>query len=92
MKKVLFIWDVKSRGSPATLFYRALRGYNYKTKSGKSHSTGILDDLPEDAWDFVNRSALLVDKKYVLRIEKVFKRFDTHIDWKKYKVIIEKPG
>lgn len=86
-KKVLFLWDVKSRGSPATLFYRALRGYDYKTKSGKSHSDGILDELPKDGWDFVSRSALLVKRKHVLKVEKVFKEFDAHVEWKKFEIM-----
>lgn len=84
MKKVLFLWDVKSRGTPATLFYRELKGYNYKTKSGKQHSEGLLDELPEEVWNFVCRSALLVEEKHAKEIAKLFKRYDTHLNWKKF--------
>ena len=90
MKKVLLLWDVKSRGSPATLFYRELRGYNYKTKSGKRHSEGVLDELPEDVWDFVSRSALLVEEEHVKKVLKVFKKYDSHLKWKKFVVKEEK--
>lgn len=84
MKKILLLWDVKTRGSPATLFYRELRGYNYKTKSGKCHSEGILDKLPDNGWDFVSRSALLVNKKHAPKVVKLFRKYDSHLKWKKY--------
>ncbi|KXB06226.1 hypothetical protein AKJ53_01020 [candidate division MSBL1 archaeon SCGC-AAA382F02] len=90
MKKVLLLWDIKSKGSPATLFYRELRGYDYKTKSGKRHSEGILDELPEEVWDFVSRSALLVNKKHAEKVEKVFKKYDSCLKWKKFVVKEEK--
>ena len=89
MAKILLLWDVKSKGTPATLFYRELRGYNYKTKSGKCHSDGILDELPEDVWDFVSRSALLVEKGHATKILKVFKKYDSHLEWKKFIVTEE---
>jgi len=88
MRKVLLIWDVKSRGSPATLFYRALNGYDYPTKSGKNHSDGILDDLPEGVWEFVSRSALMVESKHANKVERVFKEFSMHVEWKKFEVDI----
>lgn len=84
MKKVLLLWDIKSKGSSATLFYRELRGYDYKTKGGKRHTDGILDELPDDVWDFVNRSALLVDIKHAEKVEKVFKKYDSCLRWKKF--------
>lgn len=87
MPKILIIWDVKSRGSPATLFYRALSGYNYKTKAGRSHSPGILDELPEEVWDFINRSTLLIEEEYAKLVEKIFKEFNEHLDW--YKFVVE---
>lgn len=86
MKKILLIWDLKSRGSKATLFYRELKGYNYKTKSGKKHTNGILDELPENVWDFINRSALLIDKKHAKKVEKVFRKHDSHLKWEKFVV------
>lgn len=86
MRKVLFLWDVKSRGTPATLFYRELKGYNYKTKSGKRHSEGLLDELPEEVWNFVCRSALLVEEEHAKEIANLFKRYDTHLNWKKFVV------
>jgi hypothetical protein len=86
MKKVLLIWDVKSRGSPATLFYRALRGYDYPTKAGRSHSAGVLDELPEGVWEFVSRSALVVDLRHAERVEKVFKEFREHVVWRRFEV------
>lgn len=84
MKKVLYLWDIKSKGSEATLFYRELRGYDYKTKSGKRHTEGILDKLPDEVWDFVSRSALLIDRKHVSEIESIFEKYDSHLRWKKY--------
>ncbi len=90
MSKILIIWDVKSRGSPATLFYRALSGYDYKTKAGRSHSPGILDELPEDVWDFINRSTLLIEEEYAKLVEKIFKEFNEHLDW--YKFVVESEG
>lgn len=86
MAKVLIIWDVKSRGSPATLFYRALCGYDYKTKSGRNHSPGILDELPEDVWEFVNRSTLLIEDEYAKLVEKVFREFSEHLIWRMFEV------
>lgn len=84
MTKILLLWDIKSKGSKATLFYRELRGYDYKTKSGKRHSDGILDELPEDVWDFVSRSALLIERKHASKIERVFKKYDSNLKWKKF--------
>lgn len=88
MRKILIIWDVKTRGSPATLFYRALSGYDYPTKSGKSHSNGILDEIPDDVWKFVNRSTLLIEEEYAKLVEKIFKEFKEHLDWHKFEVEI----
>jgi hypothetical protein len=90
MPKVLIIWDVKSRGSPATLFYRALCGYDYKTKEGRNHSPGILDELPEDVWEFINRSTLLIEDEYAKLVEKIFKEFDEHLVWHKFLVQSER--
>ncbi|KUO42917.1 MAG: hypothetical protein APU95_00240 [Hadesarchaea archaeon YNP_N21] len=88
MRKILLIWDVKTRGSPATLFYRALCGYDYRTKSGKIHSAGILDELPEGVWQFVSRSALIIDAKHAVKVERIFKEFSEHILWRKFEVEI----
>jgi hypothetical protein len=88
MRKVLLIWDVKSKGSPATLFYRALNGYDYRTKSGKNHSSGILDELPEGTWEIVSRSALMVEARHATKVERVFKEFSVHVEWRKFEVEI----
>ncbi|MFH1821311.1 MAG: hypothetical protein ABH852_02575 [Methanobacteriota archaeon] len=89
MKKILLIWDVKSRGSPATLFYRALSGYDYTTKSGRIHSPGILDELPEDVWEFISRSTLLIEEEYARMVERIFKEFTKHLVWHKFLVEVE---
>ncbi len=86
MKKILIVWDVKSRGTPATTFYRALSGYDYNTKEGKNHTPGILDELPEDVWEFVNRSTLLIEKEYAEMVEEVFKEFNEHLKWLRFEV------
>ncbi|MCS7131325.1 MAG: hypothetical protein NZ934_01135 [Hadesarchaea archaeon] len=86
MKKILLIWDVKSGGSPATSFYRALRGYDYRSKSGKSHSNGVLDELPEGVWEFVSRSAIIVERRYTERVEQVFRQFSGHVIWRRFEV------
>lgn len=83
----MLVWDVKSRGSPATLFYRALCGYDYETKSGRNHSPGILDKIPEDVWEFINRSTLLIEEEYAKMVEQIFKEFAEHLVW--YKFIVE---
>jgi hypothetical protein len=88
MRKILLIWDVKSKGSPATFFYRALCGYDYPTKSGKSHSNGILDEIPDDVWEFINRSTLLIEEEYAKMVEKIFKEFNEHLDWYRFEVEI----
>lgn len=88
MAKVLLVWDVKTKGSPATRFYRELCGYDYETKKGKSHSNGVLDELPPDVWEFVSRSALTVERRHALKVVRVFKKFDTHVKWKKFEVVI----
>ncbi len=90
MERVLLLWDIKTKGSKATLFYRELRGYDYKTKSGKKHTDGILDEIPKDVWDFVNRSALLIDKDHAKKVERIFKKYDSHLKWKKFVVKREK--
>ncbi|MEM2890572.1 MAG: hypothetical protein QW835_04080 [Candidatus Hadarchaeum sp.] len=87
MRKILLVWDVKSRGSPATLFYRALCGYDYETKSGRNHSPGILDEIPEDVWEFINRSTLLIEEEYAKMVERIFKEFAEHLVW--YKFVVE---
>jgi hypothetical protein len=88
MRKVLLVWDVKTRGSPATLFYRALRGYDYPTKAGRSHSAGVLDEIPDDVWEFINRSTLLIEKEYAEMVEKIFKEFSEHLIWHRFEVEI----
>jgi len=90
MTKILIIWDVKTRGSPATLFYRALSGYDYKTKAGRSHSPGILDEIPEDVWEFINRSTLLIEDEYAKLVEKIFKEFSEHLVWHMFEVESER--
>jgi hypothetical protein len=90
MPKILIIWDVKSRGSPATLFYRALCGYDYKTKAGRNHSPGVLDELPEDVWEFINRSTLLIEDEYAKLVEKIFKEFSEHLVWHMFEVESER--
>jgi len=86
MRKILLVWDVKVRGSPATRFYRALSGYDYQTKAGKSHSAGILDEIPDDVWGFVNRSTLLIEEEYAKLVEKIFKEFSTYLNWCRFEV------
>ncbi len=86
MRKILLVWDVKSRGSPATLFYRALSGYDYPTKAGQSHSPGILDELPEDVWEFISQSTLLIEEEYAKMVEKIFREFSVHLVWHRFVV------
>lgn len=88
VRKVLFIWDVKSEGSPLALFCRVLKGYNYETESGRSHSSGILDELPEGTWEIVGGNALVVEKKHAARVERLFKEFSAHVEWRKFEVEI----
>lgn len=85
---MLLIWDVKTRGSPATSFYRALVGYDYPTKAGKGHSAGVLDEIPSTVWKFINRSALLIEEEYAGMVEKIFKEFDEHLRWFRFEVEI----
>ena len=86
MRKVILVWDVKSRGSPATLFYRALKGYDYRTKTGRTHTPGILDELPEDVWEFVSQSTLLIEEEYARTVERIFKEFNEHLVWHRFLV------
>lgn len=88
MRKILLVWDVKTRGSPATMFYRALSGYNYETKTGMSHSKGILDEIPKDVWELVSRSTLLIEEEYAKLVEKIFKEFNEHLRWHRFEVEI----
>jgi hypothetical protein len=86
MAKVILLWDVKKRGSQATLFYRALRGYEYRIKGGRRHSPGILDRLPEECWRFVTRSSLLIEEEYAEEVERVFREFERILEWVKFRV------
>ncbi|MEW6592959.1 MAG: hypothetical protein AB1305_04710 [Candidatus Hadarchaeota archaeon] len=86
MPKIIIVWDVKSRGTPATEFYRALFGYNYDTRVGRSHSNGVLDDLPGDVWERVSQSVLLIEEEYARMVEKIFKEFDEHLKWFRFRV------
>lgn len=88
MRKILLVWDVKTRGPIATRFYRALSGYDYPTKTGKSHSAGVLDELPDNVWKFVNRSTLLIEEEYAKLVEKVFKEFNEYLAWHRFEVEI----
>ncbi|MBA7597517.1 hypothetical protein ES703_04520 [subsurface metagenome] len=88
MRKILLVWDVKTRGSPATLFYRALSGYDYPTKAGRGHSAGVLDEIPDDVWEFINRSTLLIEEEYAMVVEKIFKEFSKHLVWHRFEVEI----
>ena len=84
MARILIVWDVKTRGSPATFFYRALKGYDYNTKAGRTHTPGVLDEMPEDAWEFVNQSTLLIEEEYARMVERIFKEFTEHLVWHRY--------
>ncbi|MFN4133510.1 MAG: hypothetical protein ACK4GQ_03980 [Candidatus Hadarchaeales archaeon] len=86
MSKVLIVWDVKKRGSPATKFYRALFGYGYKTREGPCHAPGILDALPSDVWECVNRSTLLIEEEFASAVEEIFKEFDEILKWFRFRV------
>jgi len=90
MRKILLVWDVKSRGSPATLFYRALSGYDYPTKAGRSHSPGILDEIPDEVWEFISQSTLLIEEEYAKLVEKIFKEFNEHLVWHRFVVEVER--
>lgn len=89
MAKVLLVWDVKSKGSPATRFYRELCGYDYETKRGRTHSAGILDELPAGDWEFVSRSALVVERRHASKVVGVFKKYDTYVEWRKFKIAVK---
>jgi len=86
MRKVLIVWDVKRRGTPATRFYRALFGYDYNTKRGTVHAPGVLDEIPDDCWEFVCRSALLIEKRYARLVEEVFREFEEFLKWMRFEV------
>ncbi len=88
MPRILLIWDVKTRGTPATRFYRELSGYDYETKTGKAHTDGALDKIPEDSWEFISRSALSIEEEDETRVVKVFKNNSAHVEWKRYKVVM----
>ncbi len=87
MPKVLIVWDVKCRGTPATRFYRALFGYDYKTKNGIAHSNGVLDQIPRECWEFVNRSTLLIEKRYARLVEEVCREFEEVLKWMRFEVV-----
>ena len=88
MPRILLIWDVKTRGTPATRFYRELSGYDYENKAGKSHTDGALDELPKESWEFVSRSVLSIEEGYETRVVKVFKDNSAHVEWKRYKIVV----
>ena len=84
---MLIVWDVKCRGTPATRFYRALFGYDYRTKHGTAHSNGVLDEIPRECWEFVSRSALLIEKRYARLVEEVFREFEEVLKWMRFEVV-----
>lgn len=86
MSKILIIWDLKIKGTQATKFYRALFGYEYKTKRGTCHTPGILDDLPSDAWACINRSTLLIEEEFASTVGKVFREFNEILKWYMFRV------
>lgn len=86
MTKILIVWDVKARGTPATTFYRALFGYDYKTKAGRNHSSGALDELPDEAWELISQSTLLIEEEYAKIVEQIFREFARHLEWFRFEV------
>jgi hypothetical protein len=69
------------------MFYRALSGYDYETKTGRNHTPGVLDEMPEDAWEFVGRSTLLIEEEYSKLVEEILKEFNEHLKWLKFEVM-----
>jgi len=45
-----------------------------------------LDELPKDAWEFINRSTLLIEEEYAGLVEEVFREFEKYLNWFKFKV------
>lgn len=48
----------------------------------------MLDELPEGMWEFVSRSAMVIDIKYSGKVERVFKEFSEHVTWRRFEVEI----
>ncbi len=80
MSEVLFVWDADSSSSKRRSFYRRLSGY----KNGDYVYEGLLDDLPDEDWDWLNESTLLVKPEQADRIRGLLREFNDILRWHEF--------
>lgn len=81
MSKVLFVWDADSSSPSRRSFYRKLSGY----ETGGYSYEGVLDDLPEGSWDWLNDSALLVEEGSAGRVRDLLADFAEILEWHEFR-------
>lgn len=82
MGEVLFVWDADSSSSRRRSFYRKLSGY----EMGSYSYEGLLDELPEGSWDWLNGSTILIEDGYSERVRDLFDKFSDILDWHEIRV------
>ena len=46
----------------------------------------MLDELPSGGWEFVSKSAMVIDIRYSGKVERVFREFSEHVVWRRFEV------
>lgn len=82
-EKVLVVWDAESGSSRRRAFYKKLSGYS----QGDYYYPGVLDELPEQSWNWINRSTLVVEKEEARKVRELLSEFDDVLDWHEFIVV-----
>lgn len=79
--RTLFVWDADTSSSRRRMFYKRLSGYS---QGGYTYE-GVLDELPEESWNRINMSTLLVEGNGQ-KLRELFEEFDEILDWHEFEV------
>lgn len=85
MEKIIFIWDAEPDKPERRMFYKKLTGYS----QGKYNYPGVLEKLPKNTWNWINRSTILIDKNKAKDLRKLLKEYDHILDWHEFRITQE---
>lgn len=84
MSRVLFAWDASPDKSGRRMFYKKLSGYG---QGDSYYYPGVLEEIPKDSWDWINKSIILVDEEFADGLRSLLKEYDDILDWYEFEVI-----
>lgn len=82
MSRTLFVWDADSTSHKRRTFYRKLSGY----ETGEHSYKGLLANLPEKSWMWVNESTILIEDEHAGKLRALLVNFSEILNWHEFKV------